>query len=123
MAASGAHVEWVVPPKVLEKKIEEYGRKVITAVLAVAEYIATEAQNDMRNNAPWTDRTGNARSALFSFAEEVGGDVVHLYLSHGSAINYGVFLEKKYGGRYAIIIPTMQRIMPRLKKMLRDLLA
>ncbi len=114
-------VKWVTPPSYLAAAVRQYGDKVFVAVHAVASRIATEAQNEMRSNAPWTDRTGNARSALFSIAEQAAKDMVILYLSHGTAIYYGVFLETKYAGKYAIIVPTMQRILPKLEQMLKDI--
>jgi len=114
-------VRWVRPPGGLAKAVEQYGDRVFVAILAVAQQIAVQAQNDMRRNAPWTDRTGNARNGLFSIATQAAADVVMLYLSHGTAVWYGVFLETRYAGKYAVIIPTMQRLLPGLEKMLKDL--
>ncbi len=114
-------VRWIRPPSELAKAVEKYGDRVFVAILAVAQYVATQAQNDMRRNATWTDRTGNARNGLFSIANRAASDVVVLYLSHGTAVWYGVFLETRFAGKYAIIIPTMQRILPQLEKMLKDL--
>lgn len=114
-------VRWIQPPSDLQKAVALYGERVFVAIHAVAAHIATEAQNEMRTSAPWTDRTGNARNSLFSIAEMAATDMVVLYLSHGAAVYYGVFLETKSAGKYAIIIPTMQRILPKLEKMLKDL--
>lgn len=112
---------WIIPPSVLQQGLEAWGNRVVTAVKAVADYIATQAQNDMRVGAPWVDRTGNARNALFSYAEMAAKDVVQIYLSHGSAIHYGRYLELNYAGKYAIIMPTLQRILPQLEKMLQGI--
>lgn len=113
--------EWVVPPSVIQAAITVYGKKVITAVHAIANQIATEAQNDMRRNARWRDLTGNARAALFSMADTAAKDVVMIYLSHGSAIWYGIFLETAHGMAYAVIVPTIQRIAPKLAEMLKTI--
>lgn len=119
--ADAAQIQWITPPSALQAAIVKWGDKVITAVKAIADYIATQAQNDMRQNAPWTDRTGNARSALFSLAEKASQDVVVIYFSHGSAIHYGKMLELGHGMAYAIIVPTIQRILPQLEKQLKQL--
>ena len=119
--ADAVQIQWITPPSALQTEIVKWGDKVITAIKAIADYIATQAQNDMRLNAPWTDRTGNARNALFSLAEKAAGDAVVIYLSHGSAIHYGKMLELGHGMTYAIIVPTMQRIIPQLEKMLKQL--
>jgi hypothetical protein len=81
-------------------------------------------QNDAKQNAPWTDRTGNARAGLFGTAEaDFARKVVVLYLSHGATLNYGVFLELAHGGKYAIIMRTMQSHYNELMQMLHDVLS
>ena len=81
-------------------------------------------QNSAKDNARWTDRTGNARSGLFGTAEaEFARELVVIYLSHGTDIDYGVYLETRYGGRYAIIMRTIERHLPELRRMLQELLS
>lgn len=113
--------QWVVPPTYLADNLEKYGQKIHTAVRAVAEYWSQEVQNDMRTNAPWSDRTGNARSGLFAIVDELSSDVVEIYLSQGHTIDYGIFLELSHAGRYAIILPTIERTLPHLKQMLDEI--
>lgn len=119
---------WIQPPDKLQKAIELYGRRVVMAILAGAQYIATKAEADMRQQAKWTDRTGNARAGLTSKA--VGGGArdqgrftsqnsVIIYFIH--KVEYGIFLELSYGGRYSIIIPTMQKSIPEVEKMLQKI--
>ena len=119
MARTGIH--WIEPPERLANAIEEYGERVFVAVVAVAQYIAQRIQDDARVNAPWTDRTGNARSGLFGVVEEVSRDLVIIYLSHGHTVDYGVFLELAHGGRYAVIMPTIEAHLPELRQMLDQL--
>jgi hypothetical protein len=115
---------WTRPPSELAKAVEQYGEKVLVAVAAVAQYVATEMQNAAKQNAPWTDRTGNARAGLFGTAEaDFARKVVVLYLSHGATLNYGVFLELAHGGKYAIIMRTMQSHYNELMQMLHDVLS
>lgn len=69
------------------------------------EYQETKVQDHMRSNAPWTDRTANARQGLFAKAFQDG-------LNHGivcyHTMPYGIWLEVKNNGQYAIIVPTIQ---------------
>ena len=121
--ANRSNIIWVTPPSRLAKAVEKYGVKVIDAVVAAAEFIADKMQNDARQNAPWEDRTGNARTGLFGVvAREAAEAMVVLYLSHGHTVFYGQFLEESHGGKYAIIMPTIERNLPELKRMLDDLL-
>lgn len=117
MAATKTGIRWVRPPNQLARAIEQYGERVLIAVNAVAGQIATIMQNDARANASWTDRTGNARGGLFG-TSEVAQKMVIIYLSHGPAIDYGVWLELANEGRYAIIMRTVEAHLPELKTML-----
>lgn len=112
-------IHWVTPPSALATAIERYGDKVITAVLAAAGFIASAMEADAKATAPWTDRTGNARSGLFGTAErEAAQKLVVIYLSHGPTIEYGKWLELSHGGTFSVIEKTIQRHLPELKSML-----
>lgn len=86
------------------------------------EYNETKVQDYMRTRAPWTDRTGNARQGLFAKAykrEDVHGIVAY------HTMPYGIWLEVKNDGQYAVITPTIQaegqRIMRDVGKLLTKL--
>jgi len=116
-----SQIYWVEPPAKLAEALEQYGQKAVAAVTAVAEYLAGKMQGEARQNAPWEDRTGNARTGLFATVErEAAETLVTIYLSHGHTIYYGRFLELCNGGRYAIIQPTVEANLPVLKRMLDE---
>jgi hypothetical protein len=75
------------------------------AMVATAKYVAPQIQGHMRANASWTDRTGNARNGLFATVQ-TGADEVRIVLGH--SVPYGFWLEVRWSGKYAIIIPTLQ---------------
>lgn len=111
--ASQVGIRWIRPPEALARAIEQYGDKVLVAVQAVAGRIATQMEGDAKSSAPWTDRTGNARSGLFGTAErDAARKLVIIYLSHGPDIDYGVWLELAHGGNFQIIMPTVERHLP-----------
>lgn len=68
------------------------------------------AEGYMRTNAPWTDRTGNARAGLR--AQHVANPMVRHELILYHTMPYGIWLEVRWSGRYAIIAPTIQEIGP-----------
>lgn len=73
---------------------------------ASTELHATKAEAEMRANASWRDRTGNARAGLRAEAfHELNRHGIDLFHS----VPYGIWLEVRWGGRYAIIDPTLQR--------------
>jgi hypothetical protein len=57
-----------------------------------------------RQNAPWRDRTGNARNGLFArhISDPLNSHTLVVYHS----MPYGFWLEVRWSGRYAIIGPT-----------------
>ncbi len=126
MAQIRTGIRWVVPPETLATAIEKYGESVITAVTAVAGRVAAEMQNSAKANAPWTDRTGNARTGLFGVAERgedaLGKQVVTIFLSHSAVLTYPLFLELANAGNYAIIMRTIEAHLPGLKADLDQLL-
>lgn len=119
-----AGIRWTRPPSELATAIERYGDRALQAVAAVAQYVATAMQNDAQANAPWEDRTSNARTGIFGTSEaDFANQVVTIYLSHSAMLDYPVFLELANQGRYAIIMRTMESHYDELMQMLREVFA
>lgn len=113
-----AYIEWRGDEEVL-RRMREYERKVLEAVKAVADYFAPIVEQYAKDNAPWTDRTANARQSLHAFTQILAEGVVALYLSHG--VNYGVSLELAHQGRYAIILPALEAHYEPISRMLKGI--
>lgn len=71
-------------------------------------YYAPQVANYAKSNAPWTDQTSNARNGLTAQAGR-DGDTHFITLAH--RVDYGIYLETRWGGRYAIINETIQAMM------------
>ena len=54
-------------------------------------------------------------------AATISGDKDTLLIAFGHTVYYGKYLELDHGGRYAIVMSTMQRNLPVLERMLKDL--
>lgn len=78
--------------------------KVQRAVVGATEYGATKGQGHAKTNAKWTDRTANARNGLRAFAVHEPGRST-IIIAHG--VPYGIWLEVRFSGKYAIIGPTL----------------
>ena len=103
--------EWVVPPEqALPELAEEYASAIHKGVLAIANRWSPQITNWMKANAPWTDRTANARQTLYTEVADVTNQMVSLTLSHG--VYYGIFLEVNNAGRFAIINPALDHFAP-----------
>ena len=56
-------------------------------------------------NAPWEDRTGEARAGLGVEVYEEDGEI---YLDLYHTVEYGLWLETIQNGRFATIMPTLE---------------
>jgi hypothetical protein len=65
------------------------------------------AEARVKERAPWTDRTGNARNGLAAKAI-LGGETEQLVIYH--QVPYGIYLETKNGGKYRVIMPVVNEI-------------
>jgi hypothetical protein len=72
----------------------------------------------MKQDAKWIDRTSNARNGLGARAVSGGGRIaVVLYHS----VPYGIWLEVRWDGKYAVIEPAIARFAPLLMDMVAAL--
>jgi len=103
----------------LTMKLNQFGPRAKAAMVAAAKFIEPQALSYMKTNAPWTDRTGNARNGLAS-TTEVGFNQVAIVLYH--QVPYGVYLETRWSGKYQIIAPTIERYAPLFAKTIGEML-
>lgn len=61
-------------------------------------------------DAPWKDQTGNARNGLSTTVVVMSPNVYALVLFH--TVDYGLWLEVRFAGKYAVIKPTITAYTP-----------
>lgn len=83
-------------------KMDDAADRFLTAVIGFHE---PQAEAYAKTNAKWTDRTSNARNGLFARAER---DRPNYRIIVGHAVPYGIWLETRWSGRYAILEPTVR---------------
>lgn len=99
--ASG--VEW--DDDRVRRNIQRAPERLDAAMAAIITRNAAVGESRMKSLARWTDRTGNARQGLHGVADRDKLNYYMVVLAH--AVSYGVYLETRYNGRYAIIEPTV----------------
>lgn len=77
-----------------------------------------DAVKYMQANASWDDRTGEARAGL-DFAVDEGAAEATVMLYH--TVSYGKWLEIRWNGQYAIILPTIEALGPDLMRRLEGI--
>jgi hypothetical protein len=103
---------------VLASHLGTYIERLKAAVFDLCSLFAAKIETYAKQNARWTDRTGNARQGLTARAFRVGAGVV-IYLFH--TMSYGIWLEVKNQGRFAIILRTLESFYPQVMAALRQL--
>lgn len=114
----------------MRANMQAYGDRVRFAVEQVAKYWSAVLEKYAKEQATWTDRTANARQSLRGYVSteapsgypnprDLARHTVAIYLSHG--VHYGIFLETRFQGQYAIIAPTLQAHYGKIAVMLRGI--
>ena len=102
-----ARIVWTRDPADIGRAISDLGERVSSSMLvSYLERQAPRIRQQMQQEAPWADKTGEARRKLSAEVEQTGQQI-SLYLSHG--VSYGKWLELSNGGRYAIVGPTTMK--------------
>lgn len=110
---------WQTSPNVLATRVDALAPRYQTAVMAIAQLIADEAEAQAKATARWKDRTTQARRGLTGLALRASRDLVVVYLYHKA--DHGVWLELANGGAYKIIMPTLESLYPRAMALCRRL--
>jgi hypothetical protein len=93
-----------------EQRVQQIGPHIKRAMVAASAKVAPEAEAWMKSNAKWTDRTGNARNGLGA-KSVVNKNQVAIVLYH--SVPYGIWLEVRWDGKYAVINPAVEHFAPR----------
>ena len=102
--AFSAGLKWSTSPSDLATNVRLHGQAVEIAVGEFSAALATAMESYAKQNAPWTDRTGQARATLVA-AVERSGPAYRVTLAHG--VFYGIYLELKHGGVWGIVLKTL----------------
>jgi hypothetical protein len=89
-------------------------QKIQRALFGVCKYWDGKVETHMKHNAPWTDRTTNARNGLAARAAKLAATRFAIILSH--AVDYGIYLERGTRNMRArpIINPTIELYGPKV---------
>lgn len=92
------------------RNLNNYCDRLMAAVEALGKNYTARMESDAKQNAPWTDRTGNARQGLFGYTRN---ERQKLTFRIAHSVRYGVYLELAHQGRFRILRPTAKKFAPR----------
>lgn len=118
MAGRQASFSW--KSTTLFSNMKTFEPKLERALVALTEFYGDKIEKAAKENAPWTDQTGNARNGLSTAVEhEPGRHTIVLY----HRVPYGIWLEVRRDGQNAIILPTLNKQGAEMMKRLNKLIA
>lgn len=114
---------WQSPPPdaVFAAGLKRYQSALAEALYQLALSFAPKIETWMKQNAPWTDRTGNLRSSLYAEVERLVGEAVTIQLDYG--LDYGKYLEFAHAGKFAIIGPALDHWSPLVWAAVKELIS
>lgn len=101
-------------------RLAEMAAKVDARMIAVSHKVARDLETHAKQHAPWTDRTSNARNGLHADVAVIPFKAYTITLSH--SVSYGIWLEIRWSGRYAIIMPTIQNELPSVRELISGMM-
>jgi hypothetical protein len=118
MANKGPSFEF--RPGSLGRNLRNFNGDMHLLVAGVVDYQGQQSIGWMKSNARWVDRTGNARQTLSAYGvHSLEFHEIHL---HGG-MPYQIWLELRWGGKYAVIGRAVQfmglALMNRLRGLVR----
>lgn len=99
----------------LKRNLQTFGNRLNRNVSRVMEYNSAYTTAWLKQNAPWHDDTGAARSGLMALPFSAGNK--HELLMAYS-VTYGIWLEVAHSGQWAVITPAMRIVGA---KIMRDM--
>jgi hypothetical protein len=115
----GSAARFVITSDTLTPGLRRFPIELLGKLRVIGEYYSDRARAYAQTNASWQDQTGNARQ-LLDAQSLVTASQMEIVVYHG--VPYGIWLEVRWSGRYAIIIPTLETIGPEVMGALRAIL-
>lgn len=107
--ASNPGLKWETDPSTIASKLGGATQKAHFYLSRTTEYYSFHAETYAKSKAPWTDRTGNARSGLSSaWSGYLNSSGARFEIDIFHRVPYGIWLEVKYNGKFSIINKTVQ---------------
>jgi hypothetical protein len=103
----GGGLTWLTNPFFGNGKAATLVLDIRVGMAAATAGFAKDVEDYAREHAPWEDRSGEARSGLKAEARQrLWTYTIILY----HTVDYGIWLEIRWDGKYAIILPTIEHM-------------
>ena len=107
------NLKWeVTPNKAFPQLAFLFADAIEASLLKLMKGYAPTVANYMKQQAPWTDRTGAARQGMYTQVHYKPRQSIRMDLDH--TMWYGKYLEYHHAGRFSIVLPTRDYFGPRM---------
>lgn len=104
-------------------RLRKIPAEVDAGALVAVRTMSADMQAYAQANAPWTNRTGDARRTLrgyYGAYGSKGGKAYYAALRHG--VPYGIWLEVRFSGRWGIVWRTLEAFRGKASGYIKDAL-
>lgn len=91
--------------------LEKIAAEHMDKVQNIADKYSVKMESYAKKNAPWTDRTTNARNSIQGVRKDNDGEVA---LGVRGNVSYFKYLEFAHGKKWAILKPTVDKFTPEI---------
>lgn len=90
----------------MKRNMDNATKQILEMIEKNMDIARLEMENTAKSQAPWTDRTGNARNSITGSGVEKENETLRIGLAIG--VEYGKYLELCNFGKYRIVWPTIE---------------
>jgi hypothetical protein len=108
-SGKGGGIRWITNPFTFYGRGGQLIVRMYAGLAVYTKGFATEVEQYAKDNAPWEDRSGEARNGLRALGEQ---RLTKYTITLFHTAEYGIWLEVRWDGRYAIIVPTIEAMGP-----------
>jgi len=102
-------IRWLVNPYMGSGHAARFIIHMSAGLAVFTKGFAAQVERYAKEHAPWSDRSGDARAGLTALGEQ---RLVTYTITLFHTASYGIWLEVRWDGKYAIIIPTIEHMGP-----------
>jgi hypothetical protein len=114
-------LSWAKPPEqeIVPYLLNVFGVEAVADLHKQIDSLTNEITAWMSANAKWDDRTGDARRSLKANVRRISNAYLTLALFYDDKnVDYDIFLENMSGGKFSILMPTLEHWLPRLEDLI-----
>lgn len=103
------NVSVTVDDRIVAQNLGEMSERLKTQLQVLGQATGQKIQEYAQENAPWTDRTGDARQRL-KYSSEINENGLTISIFH--QMEYGIYLELCNNEKYAILKNSRDAMLP-----------